>query len=346
MSTDSSSTGLSSTDLSITDSSSTDSAAQVVAVIDVGGTDTKIGYIDGAGDLADATSVPTPVAEPVAGIVDLCANHVEALRGRGLDVAALGLVVPGFVDSLAGIAIYASNLGWRDVPFVELLRERLGIPVALGHDVASAGLAELHAGAAAGYDDAAVVVLGTGIAAALFADGKPLRGRGYAGELGHTPVPGGEACNCGMFGCLESLAGGWGITKRYNAKASASAHASASAEGRADATHVAQVLAAADAGDEHAAAVWADACAALGQAVGILSALVAPQVVVFGGGLSRAGDRLLDPIREHVDTLITAKPELKLTALGPHAGLIGAGILASRAADENTQAAGPTQDPR
>lgn len=313
-------------------------------MIDVGGTDTKTGVLLPDDTLTAAGSIPTPHGPDTAGnVLDLAADHVRRARAAHPDLAGVGLVVPGIVDDDAGRAVLATNMGWQDVPFAALLRDRTGLPAALGHDVASAGLAELQYGAAdpppgagpspepalpAGTTaDAAVIVIGTGIAAALFAGGRPVRGGGYAGELGHAPVePGGERCACGGRGCLEALASAGAIARRYTAR---SGHAVTGAE---------QVLRAAQAGDDEAAAVWQEATVALARGITVLAAVLAPHMVILGGGLSGAGAALLDPVRAHLDDMLTVqrRPLLRLGRLGTRAGLYGAGILARRMAAEVT----------
>src|SRR5699024_7005305 len=137
-----------------------------------------------------------------------------------------------------------------------MLSERTGLPARLGHDVSAAGLAEMRLGAAAGAQDAAVIVIGTGIAAALFAGGRPVRSSGYAGEIGHAPViPDGERCSCGGKGCLEAYASAGAIARRYTARSGI------------EVPGAQPVLVAAQRGDEAARAVWDEATTALARAI-------------------------------------------------------------------------------
>lgn len=307
-----------------------------VAVIDVGGTDTKTGVVHPDGSLTDTGTVPTPRGKQiVAGVLALATAHVQQMRTAYPDLSGTGLVVPGIVDDETQVAVLASNMGWDRVPFAALLAERTGLPTALGHDVASAGLAEITYGAAAGATDAAVIVVGTGIAAALFAGGSPIRAAGYAGEIGHSPVvPGGEPCACGGRGCLEAVASAGAIARRYTAR---SGHQVPGAR---------EVLAAATNGDADARAVWSEAADALALAIAQLAAVLAPQQVVLGGGLSRAGAALLDPVRERLESILTVqrRPHVQLSTLGTWAGLLGAGVLAARAAGANPAPCGPEVD--
>jgi glucokinase len=160
--------------------------------------------------------------------------------------------------------------------------------------------------------------IGTGIAAAIVLDGALRTGGGYAGEIGHADVGHAERCGCGATGCLEAIASSAAIARRYTAKA-----------GRAVAG-AAEVVAAAGDGDPDAMQVWQDATDALARGVALLATLLGPEVVVLGGGLAMAGERLVTPIARKLTELLTFQrtPELRLAELGDEAGSLGAGLLA------------------
>jgi glucokinase len=299
-------------------------AGQVIAC-DVGGTRIKAGLVDASGQVRHAVTAPTPV---VAGDGDATATAVldrlarlaaELGEAAGAPPAALGAVVPGLVDAAAGMALYSENLGWRDVPFARRLARATGLAVAFDHDVRAAGAAEQRLGAGRGRRDVAFVPIGTGIAAALVLDGRPYAGGGWAGEIGHIDVGSGLACACGGTGCLETVATAAAIARRYTER---SGHPVPGA------LDVAARLAA---GDPDAAAVWDEAVDALAVALAVTAAVAAPELIVIGGGLSGAGDVLLKALRQRLDTRITPpqrNPELRITALGDQAGLLGAALLA------------------
>src|SRR5689334_1399849 len=168
----------------------------------------------------------------------------------GESALAAGVAGPGIVDAGRGVAVYAANLGWRDVPLRRLLAERLGgVPVALGHDVRTGGLAEGRIGAGRGADRFLFVPLGTGIAGAIGINGGVEEGaHGFAGEIGHIVVrPGGAPCPCGQRGCLERFA---------SAAAVSQAWAQASGDPAADAADCAKAV---EAGDARARRVWQEA---------------------------------------------------------------------------------------
>src|SRR3954468_12416571 len=187
-----------------------------VVAVDVGGTSIKAARVSAAGEIADARSVPTPVADgPEAVVASVRASVRSLADGAG----AIGVVVPGVVDVPAGVARYSANLGWGDVPLTRLLADDTGLPVALEHDVRAAGIAERRAGGVGGARDALVLVIGTGIAGVVITGDVAVRGAtDLAGEIGHVPVhPDGEPCACGQRGCLETYASAGAIARRYAA---------------------------------------------------------------------------------------------------------------------------------
>jgi glucokinase len=290
--------------------------------VDVGGTRIKAAVLNTAGRVLRQIERPTPVADGAATVVDTVRTIARELTGP--DVVAGGVVVPGSVDVQTGIARYAANIGWRDVPLRDLLAADLGVPVVLEHDVRAAGLAECLLGRARGVADCLVVVIGTGIAGVIVSHGVALRGTtALAGEIGHVPVyPDGEVCACGQRGCLETYASGAAIARRYRARRGAAPGLSA------------QHIAAARGTDPWADQVWRDATTALGIALASATMLLDPELIVLGGGLATAGDVLLDPAREELAARLTwrAAPAVVLSACGSRAGQLGAAILAWQAA--------------
>jgi glucokinase len=297
---------------------------RLVAAIDVGGTSIKSALV--AEDLHVVHTLRTPTRR-VDGAVDVTQikELIDELRGKAGDatVVGAGVAAPGIIDERLGVARAAVNLGWRDLPLRELLTDAVGIPVALGHDVRTGGLAEFTVGAATGVRNAMFMPIGTGIAAAVLVDGHRLDADGYAGEIGHIVVdPDGVVCGCGIRGCLETLASAAFIARHYAARS-----------GR-PVTKAAEVAAAVDAGDPDAVAVWARAVDGLAAALTTAITLLAPEIIAIGGGLSESGDTLLVPLRESLKGRMAFQrvPTLVRAALGDNAGCIGAGILAWQAA--------------
>ncbi|MDI3099332.1 ROK family protein [Streptomyces sp. AN-3] len=297
-----------------------------VIALDVGGTGMKAALAGPGGELLHqarrATGRDRGPDAVVEGILDFAAE----LRALGVDrfgepARAAGVAVPGIVDEEHGTAVYAANLGWRDVPLRALLGERLGsVPVALGHDVRTGGLAEGRIGAGKGADRFLFVPLGTGIAGAIGIDGRVESGaHGFAGEIGHVVVrPGGLPCPCGQRGCLERFA---------SASAVSQAWAEACGDPEADAADCAKAV---DSGDPRALAVWQDAVDALADGLVTALTLLDPRVLIIGGGLAEAGETLFSPLRDAVRRRVTFQklPRIVPAALGDTAGCLGAGLLA------------------
>ncbi|MFJ3672016.1 ROK family protein [Streptomyces sp. NPDC090106] len=297
-----------------------------VIALDVGGTGMKAALVGADGELLHrarrATGRERGPQAVVDGILDFAAElRAHGEREFGEPAAAAGVAVPGIVDEATGTAVYAANLGWRDVPLRALLTERLhGAPVALGHDVRTGGLAEGRIGAGRGADRFLFVPLGTGIAGAIGIDGRVEAGaHGFAGEIGHIVVrPSGAPCPCGQSGCLERYA---------SAAAVSEAWAAASGDPAADAADCAKAV---ESGDRRAREVWQGAVDALADGLVTALTLLDPRIVIIGGGLAEAGETLFTPLRDAVRRRVTFQtlPSLVPAALGDTAGCLGAGLLA------------------
>lgn len=297
-------------------------AGAPVLAFDVGGTDIKSALFDGDGAALDLRRTPTPRlgADPAGALIDELAVLADDLRSRHPLVVpkAVGFVVPGIVDADAGVGVFASNLGWRDAPLRRLAEERFGLPVVFGHDVRTASWAEHRLGGARGHANVVVLVIGTGIAGAILVDGRPYTAGGYAGEIGHSPIADGPVCACGARGCLEVFASAGAIVRRYTAEAGVVP------DGARD------VIARGLAGDAVAARIWDEALEALTLALAQLTAVIAPDAIVIGGGLSRAGGALFDELRVRLAERLSFHrlPELIPAQLQEDAGLIGAALRA------------------
>ncbi|MFF6786521.1 ROK family protein [Streptomyces sp. NPDC012510] len=302
------------------------SSVRHVIALDVGGTGMKAALVGADGELLHqarlATGRERGADAVVASVLDFATElRVHGERRFGEPAAAAGVAVPGIVDSDRGIAVYAANLGWRDVPLRALLAERLGgVPVALGHDVRTGGLAEGRVGAGRGADRFLFVALGTGIAGAIGVDGRVEAGaHGFAGEIGHIVVrPGGAPCPCGQRGCLERFA---------SAAAVSQAWAEATGDSGADAADCAKAV---ESGDPRASAVWQHAVDALADGLVTALTLLDPRTLIVGGGLAEAGETLFTPLRAAVEHRVTFQkvPTIVPATLGDAAGRLGAGLMA------------------
>ncbi|MEU6126406.1 ROK family protein [Streptomyces sp. NPDC047123] len=313
-----------------------------VIALDVGGTGMKAALVAADGTLLHEARRPTNRERGADAVVETILDFAADLRAHGITrfgepAAAAGVAVPGIIDAEHGIAVYAANLGWSDVPLRDLLSARLeGAPVALGHDVRTGGLAEGRIGAGKGADRFLFVPLGTGIAGAIGIGGAIEPGaHGSAGEIGHIVVrPDGPPCGCGQRGCLERLASASAVSKAW---------AQASGDPAADAADCAKAV---ESGDPRAQEVWQNAVDAL--ADGLLTALTLldPHTLIIGGGLAEAGETLFTPLRAAVTARIVqfqTLPDIVPAALGDTAGCLGAGLLAWDLIDRQTDTPHPTE---
>jgi len=289
-----------------------------VVAVDVGGTEIKSALVDSDLIVMSTINAPTPKAdktgvETVKAIVELIAQF-----SKQQTVSAVGLAVPGALDEPAGTSRWSGNLQWENLPIRNLLADAVSIPVAFGHDVRTAAVAEMRSGAAKGARNAIFIPVGTGIAAALIIDGEIRSAEGYAGEIGHVNVNGKYPCVCGKSGCLEPASSTLAISKAYAADS-----------GKAGVT-TEEIYKLVVEGDPIATKVWNDATSAMARACEILITILAPELIVFGGGLSNAGETFLKPIREYLDSSLTfqRKPRLEIAHYKSQAGAIGCAMLA------------------
>lgn len=290
----------------------------LVAAIDVGGTSIKAALVDHDLNVLHTANVPTPANDLTGEATASAINEVvNSFRQYGV-VDAIGFDVPGAVDDDLGIAHWTGNLQWREIPIKKLVQEKSGLPVAFSHDVRAGAIAELRSGAAKGFKNAIFLPIGTGIAAGLIIDGKILAADGLAGEVGHLNVDGPYLCVCGRTGCLEATSSALAITKAYSKLSGTEISAAKT------------VLDLAQQGDEIAIRVWKDATDALARACEAMITILAPEAIIFGGGVSEAGDALIDPIKNELTQSLTFQrmPELKIAHYATMASTIGCAIIA------------------
>ncbi|MFC3802903.1 ROK family protein [Cohnella sp. GCM10012308] len=302
---------------------------------DIGGTNTVIGLFDERGLLLGERRLATMRADPgrptsdPAEFIDRLGLEIGALAlAHGYrDIAAAGFGVPGWVDTATGMALDASNMGWKNVRFAEAMGRRLGTPVFIDNDVRLYTLGEAEAGAGMGCADLVCVTVGTGLSAGIMMNGVLVRGsRLLAGEIGHDRVDGQEApCNCGKRGCLETIASAPGIARL--ATEAVREGKLAALEGIDRPLTALDVFRACEAGDAAAADIFRFAGCALGRKLAALAFAVDPRMIVVGGGVAAAGDYLLQPIRDELAVHIPEaewRPQVVPGKLRDKAGLVGA----------------------
>ena len=303
--------------------------------IDIGGTKIAGALVDDEGQIVREARRPTPATngdEIVQAVVDL----VKELA-TDVEVIGVGVAAAGFIDAQQSTIVYAPNLSWRNEPLKAKLEAEFDYPVIIENDANAAGWAEFRYGAGRGARHMAMLTIGTGVGGAVIVDSNMLRGGfGIAGELGHIRVvPDGLLCGCGAHGCIEQYGSGTALLR--NAKALADSGQVEGARLRElQAEHGEltgeQVYQAILEGDSGALRLLAELGAWLGQTIASLSAILDPEIVVIGGGVSAAGELLLDPIRRAFLENMPAqgfRPELQIKAAEfvNDAGVVGAADL-------------------
>ena len=287
--------------------------------LDVGGTEIKAGLLRGS-EIIATRRWATEREQGPDHAVDQVLLAAKSMSQEFPDAIAVGVVVPGVVNTTTGVAEYSENIGWKNVPFVKLVNELTGLTVGFGHDVRAGGVAETTYGAGKGFSNAFFMPIGTGIAGAIVLNGE-LFDDPYAGEIGHLDVNSGYMCACGVMGCLESISTGPSILRIFNEKSGSQL------------TSASQVVEEAKMGNSIAQEVWKQSVEAIGFTLASYINILAPEIIILGGGVSKAGDALLAPIEKYLDTRLTfqRRPKLVVAELGDHAGMIGAGIFGLRA---------------
>ncbi|MFC5502987.1 ROK family protein [Lysinimonas soli] len=309
------------------DSTSTSPAgprsAAVRIGIDIGGTKTEAVAVDGCGRVLYSVELPTvPGPRAVIDTAVAAANRVAELSHvamSGLD--AIGVGVPGTVNTVTGEVQHALNLGVTRLDLGNQLAQRFGSTVRVDNDVKAAALGAYRVMAV--RNSMAYLNLGTGTAAGIIVDGRVLRGaKGAAGEVGHIPIdPGGARCPCGQRGCLETVASGSGIARQWSTD---------------DPYPVRALLAAAAGGDLAARAVQRRLVEGIASAVRVLVLTVDVNAVVLGGGLTRLGRTLIGEVHGVLAGWAESSPfleslnlpgRLMLVPEGSHAAAVGAALL-------------------
>lgn len=293
--------------------------------VDVGGTKVLAVELSGRGDALDvAVSSQVPMPGRLAPEAELEESIVRAVGDvtDGRPLTAVGVSAAGLVDRDRERFVFGAHLPWRDAPVRRRLAERLGVPVVLENDANCAAHAELTAGVLRGASSALLITVGTGIGGAVVVGGRVFRGaNGLAGEFGHfRVVPDGRECECGLRGCWEQYSSGRALERVARAAVGSSLEGPRLADR-------------ARSGDPATRQAFTTVGTWLGVGIAGLVSALDPEAVVLGGGVSAAGDLLLDPARQGLlDSLQAARhrrvPPLVPARFGPSAGAVGAALLA------------------
>lgn len=294
--------------------------------VDLGATKAASGLVSAANEVVAHDQVETRALDGPEAAADRIAHSIRQLIARapdGVEVTRVGVCSPGPVDHEAGVILDPPNLtGWRNVPFAAMLAQRLELQVKIEHDAKGTALAEFHLGAGRGSRDMILIVVGTGVGAAMIFDGRLYRGRSNAaGEVGHITVDlDGPICSCGSNGCVEAYAGGPAIIRSYSFAT------------RRQVTSGEEVTRAAQEGDPIALRVFGEAGRALGAGIATLAMLLDIETFVMFGSVVKAGELLLRPTREAIPGYshksVSDRVRVLSAELGDKAGMLGGAWIA------------------
>jgi glucokinase len=309
--------------------------------LDLGGTNSVFGIVDARGEIKATTAIKTGGYEKVE---DYVKASIEALQPiieqvGGIDkIKAMGIGAPNG-NYYNGTIEFAPNLPWAHdgiVPLGKLFSDALGIPVALTNDANAAALGEMVYGVARGMKNFIVITLGTGVGSGIVVNGQLLYGHdGFAGELGHViMVRGaeGRSCGCGRSGCLEAYCSATGVARTARELLAKTDRPSILREMNPEDITSLDVSIAAGKGDELAKEIYEFTGHMLGEACADFTAFSSPEAYIFFGGMVKAGDLIMDPIKksyeEHVMNIFKGKAQFLVSGLdGASAAVLGASAI-------------------
>ena len=307
--------------------------------IDLGGTGIKAGVVDENGNIILKDSCPTGAERGYGAVIqDMAMLAIDVARRSGHrmdEIKAIGIGLPGVMDPRTGRVLFCTNLGWHDVPIIEEMAKYTDKPVFVDNDATVAGLAESVAGVSAGCRDSLFVTLGTGVGGGVILGGKVFSGsHGVASEIGHmVTVADGEMCTCGVRGCWERYASATALIREGRKLCGANPDTALlkAVDGDLKAITAKHVIDLAKAGDPDCMGLFDNYVHHLCVGLVNLINLYDPEVIALGGGVSHAGQFLLDAVRAKLPAMVFFKPmtyaSIELAKLTNDAGIIGAAML-------------------
>lgn len=311
---------------------------EVTIGIDIGGTNTKYGFVDREGNLLGDSSMSTREHALVEDYVAAVCEAIEELKGH-LDqevvVRGIGIGAPN-ANYYTGTIEQAPNLRWRGViPLAELFKKHFDLPVAVTNDANAAAIGEMIYGGAKGMKDFAIITLGTGVGSGFVVNGSLVYGHdGFAGEFGHvTAVRGGRMCTCGKKGCVETYAAARGLVLTVQEELAGSQADSDLRHILAEDLTPKHIFDAAEAGDPVAKAAFEYTGKILGESLADLVAFFSPEAIFVFGGVAKAGKWILEPTYEHMESNLLSIYKNKVKLIPSHlpdsdAAIMGASALA------------------
>ena len=307
--------------------------------LDLGGTNSVFGIVDSRGEIKATTAIKTQVYDNVADYVDASVKALEPIIEQvgGIEkIKAMGIGAPNG-NYYNGTIEFAPNLVWgRDgiVPLADMFKERLGIPVALTNDANAAAIGEMIYGVARGMKNFIMITLGTGVGSGIVVNGQLVYGSdGFAGELGHVVVRrDGRPCGCGRKGCLETYCSATGMARTARELLSTTEQPSLLRELNPDEITSLDIAIAAGKGDKLANEIFEFTGQILGEACSDFAAFSSPEAFIFFGGVTKAGDLIMNPIKkayeENVLKIYKDKAQFLVSGLeGSSAAVLGASAV-------------------
>ena len=308
--------------------------------LDLGGTNSVFGIVDSRGEIKATTAIKTQGFDSVDDYVDASVNALQVIIEQvgGIDnIKAMGIGAPNG-NYYNGTIEFAPNLSWGHdgvVPLAKMFSDRLGIPVALTNDANAAAIGEMTYGVARGMKNFIMITLGTGVGSGIVINGQLVYGcDGFAGELGHVIMrrTNGRPCGCGRFGCLETYCSATGVARSARELIDTTDTPSLLREMKAEDITSLDVSIAANKGDKLALEVYEFTGKMLGEACADFAAFSSPEAFIFFGGLTKAGDLIMDPIKksynEKVLKIFQGKAKFLISGLdGSAAAVLGASAI-------------------
>ena len=304
------------------------------------GTNSVFGIVDSRGEIKATTAIKTQGFDTVDDYVDASVNALQVIIEQvgGIDnIKAMGIGAPNG-NYYNGTIEFAPNLSWGHdgvVPLAKMFSDRLGIPVALTNDANAAAIGEMTYGVARGMKNFIMITLGTGVGSGIVINGQLVYGcDGFAGELGHVIMrrTNGRPCGCGRFGCLETYCSATGVARSARELIDTTDTPSLLREMKAEDITSLDVSIAANKGDKLALEVYEFTGNMLGEACADFAAFSSPEAFIFFGGLTKAGDLIMDPIKksynEKVLKIFQGKAKFLISGLdGSSAAVLGASAI-------------------
>ncbi|MBQ7869466.1 MAG: ROK family protein [Prevotella sp.] len=307
--------------------------------LDLGGTNSVFGIVDSRGDIKATTAIKTQGYETAEAYVEAAVEALQIIIDQvgGIDkIKAMGIGAPN-ANYYKGTIEHAANIVWAKgiVPLADMFRQKLGVPVAMTNDANAAAIGEMTYGVARGMKNFIVITLGTGVGSGIVVNGQLVYGHdGFAGELGHVTMirKGGRTCGCGRTGCLEAYCSATGVARTAREMLEKTGQPSLLRDLNPEEITSLDVSIAAEKGDELANEIFRFTGKMLGEACADFAAFSSPEAFIFFGGLVKAGELIMKPIREaydaHVMPVFRGKAQFLISGLdGSSAAVLGASAI-------------------